>query len=103
MRLNELVFRTPASSAINWFDWDNKTRELVVQFKNGSEYQYFNVHPRYIKGLISAISRGRYFYYNIRKNPWIQYRRVYESLTESQMDEVDQFVSSLANADYARH
>ena len=39
---------------------------MTVWFKNGSVYGYINVPEYKLTALLSAPSKGHYFYYNIR-------------------------------------
>jgi hypothetical protein len=41
-------------------------RMLEVEFKTGAVYQFENVHPNTIRGLLKAPSKGKYLWRNVR-------------------------------------
>lgn len=54
------------SSTIKGADYDDATKTLTIEFKNGGTYQYKDV-PRTIHSeLLFASSAGKYFHANIR-------------------------------------
>ena len=61
--------RTPvASSQLSSVGYDQDTRKLEIQFKNGSIYEYDDVPPETHKELMSSRSTGEYFNKNIKWN-----------------------------------
>lgn len=56
------------SSLIISTTFDSDALELVVEFKNNSEYKYFNFTLEEYKNFINASSTGKYFLENIRDN-----------------------------------
>lgn len=53
------------SSNIDSVGYENGTLEIA--FNSGSVYQYMNVPEKIYQALMSADSKGRYFYRHIRK------------------------------------
>jgi hypothetical protein len=65
---------TPESSNVSAIKFNDKTRELDVRFKDGSEYQYSGVQPNVGNGMPFAASKGKYVWQVLRdKYP---YKRV---------------------------
>lgn len=59
--------RVPVNSSNLWsVGYDPISQTLEVEFRNGSDYQYFGVPQAVYNGLMAAPSHGRYHYYNIR-------------------------------------
>ena len=56
------------STCVASFQYDKKTRTLVINFVKGGSYTYENVPPTVIKGLQQAGSQGQYFNAHIRNN-----------------------------------
>lgn len=54
------------SSAIRAVGYDGATRTLEVEFRSGSVYDYEDVPPEEVLGLLEADSLGRYFGTRIR-------------------------------------
>jgi hypothetical protein len=54
------------SSSIAGFEYDDVKKELVVQFKNGSKYKYFEVPAKLADDLENAESCGKFFIANIK-------------------------------------
>lgn len=53
--------RTPVSSSnVASVGYDQPTSTLVVEFKNGNVYQYFDVPEQVYEGLLQANSVGAY-------------------------------------------
>lgn len=52
------------SSNIKAIGWEDKT--LIIEFKNGSKYQYENVPSDVWLGLKNASSVGSYYHNNIK-------------------------------------
>lgn len=46
--------------------YDEATRTLEIEFNNGSIYRYYGVPPSVYRGLMSALSHGKYFHQHIR-------------------------------------
>jgi hypothetical protein len=57
---------TPQSSNIGRFAYDEESQELVVEFKNGTSYVYFDVPHRVFSEWCTASSVGQYFSQHIR-------------------------------------
>ena len=51
---------TPQSSNIVRYGYDEASRVLKVEFKNGSFYDYFDVPDQVFNGMKSASSVGQY-------------------------------------------
>ena len=51
---------TPDSSNIARIAYDNASRVLKVEFKNGSVYDYFDVSDHVFDGMRNAPSKGQY-------------------------------------------
>jgi hypothetical protein len=54
------------SSAIQAVGYDEGTRTLEVEFRSGSVYDYEDVPPEEVLGLLRSDSLGRYFANRIR-------------------------------------
>ena len=59
---------SPQSSDIAKFAYVKKMNLLLVKFKSGSTYQFFDVPKGVYNGLLRAPSKGKYFAYNIKNN-----------------------------------
>lgn len=57
---------TPESSNISRFGYDNPSRVLKVEFKNGSIYDYFDVPDHVFNGMRNAASKGQYLAQQIK-------------------------------------
>lgn len=57
---------TPESSNISGFGYEENTRTLRVEFKNGSLYDYFDIPEFIFDGMRSAGSKGQYLAQNIK-------------------------------------
>lgn len=55
------------SSVINKIGYNEKTKELYIEFKNKHIYKYNNVPIEIMKEFISAESKGKYFNKNFKK------------------------------------
>lgn len=55
------------SSVINKILYNEKTKELYIEFKNKHIYKYDNVPNEIMKEFISAESKGKYFNRNFKK------------------------------------
>jgi hypothetical protein len=55
------------SAVIERFTYDEATRTLVIRFRSGADYAYFDVPPQVVRDLRAAGSRGRYFARHIRE------------------------------------
>ncbi len=55
------------SSNIEKIGYDENTALLVIQFKDGSAYEYYEVPQYEYDGLIGAESHGKYAHQNIYK------------------------------------
>ena len=54
------------SSNLEAVGYSRKTERLYIQFKSGAEWVYNGVSFTVYQNLMSAPSKGKYFYYNIR-------------------------------------
>ena len=57
-----------SSTSINRVGYDQKTRTLEVEFRNGRAYQYLGVPPQVYDQLMQADSKGRFINFIIKKN-----------------------------------
>lgn len=57
---------TPESSNIARFDYDDKSRILTVEFKNGGRYNYYDVPVRVFDGMKAAPSKGQFLAQNVK-------------------------------------
>ena len=64
---------------IGW-EYDSETKQgvLRVEFKNGSQYDYFPVPKEKFSEYFSSESKGSWFDLEIKKNPTISYEKVDE-------------------------
>jgi hypothetical protein len=60
------VIETPGSSMLARFSYDGKEQVLVVEFKHGGRYEYYDVPESIFKEMVAARSKGRFFQDNIR-------------------------------------
>lgn len=51
---------TPESSNINRFGYDDRNKVLRVEFKNGGQYDYFDVPMQVFNSMKSAPSKGQF-------------------------------------------
>jgi hypothetical protein len=51
---------SPESSNITRFGYDQANQVVVVEFKNGSAYQYFDVPEQVFEQMKSAPSKGQF-------------------------------------------
>ena len=57
---------TPQSSNIAGFDYDSARHVLIVEFKNGGRYNYFDVPQTVFQGMKAADSKGQYLAQNVK-------------------------------------
>ena len=57
-----------SSTSINRVGYDQKTRTLEVEFRNGRAYQYLGLPPQVYHELMQADSKGRFINFIIKKN-----------------------------------
>ena len=64
----KLVYTREAVSSSNLraVAYNKKTNIMTVWFKSGTVYKYWDVPEYKLRALLSASSKGHYFYYNIR-------------------------------------
>jgi hypothetical protein len=55
-----------SSSAIARIAYDEESRTLRVEFRNGRVYEYFDLPRNVYEELLTAPSAGRYVTYNIK-------------------------------------
>ena len=65
---------TPDSSNINGFDYITETHVLIIEFKNGGRYNYYDVPEIIYERMKVAPSKGQFLAQNI-KNTY-RYARV---------------------------
>lgn len=65
---------TPESSNIAGFGYDKEKQVLVVEFKNGGRYNYFDVQETVFKQMDAAPSKGQFLAENVKGN--FRYARV---------------------------
>jgi hypothetical protein len=58
---------TPDSSSIARFCYEERKHVLVVEFKHGAAYNYYDVPQRVFEQMIAAPSKGRFFLKNVRE------------------------------------
>lgn len=51
---------TPESSNINRFRYDSKSQILIVEFKHGGTYNYYDVPPAIFEQMKTAVSKGQF-------------------------------------------
>ena len=54
------------SSAINWVEYDKSTKLLLITFKSGKTYTYYNVPEMVYVAFLESSSKGTYFNENIK-------------------------------------
>ena len=57
---------TPNSSNVAGFDYDKDTQVLIVEFKNGARYNYYDVPEALFEGMKGASSYGQFLAQNIK-------------------------------------
>jgi hypothetical protein len=57
---------TPQSSNVARFGYDEETRVLKVEFKNGAVYDYYDLPEQVFNGMKSAPSVGQYLAQQIK-------------------------------------
>lgn len=57
---------TPESSNITKFGYDQSNQIMLVEFKNGSLYKYFDVPETIYEQMKTAPSKGRFLSQNIK-------------------------------------
>ena len=68
------------SSNLKSVGYDITTKILEVEFLDGSIYQYSRVPLNIYEGLINAVSKGKYFWKNIRDNCLYGCQQVFPSM-----------------------
>lgn len=58
---------TPGSSSIARFCYDERDRRLVVEFKHGGVYNYYDVPREIFEQMVAAPSKGQFFLENVRE------------------------------------
>lgn len=58
---------TPKSSSIARFCYDGVNQVLVIEFKNGRIYNYYDVPGTVFTEMLAASSKGQFFLENIRE------------------------------------
>jgi len=57
---------TPESSNISRFKYDETNSVLAIEFKDGSQYQYFDVSSTVFEQMQSAASKGQFLAQSIK-------------------------------------
>jgi hypothetical protein len=57
---------TPESSNVAGFDYVKETQVLVVEFKNGGRYNYYDVPETIFEGLKAASSKGQFLAQSVK-------------------------------------
>ena len=57
---------TPESSNIVGFDYVQERQVLIVEFKNGGRYNYFDVPATIVEGMKAASSKGQFLAKNVK-------------------------------------
>ena len=58
---------TPESSSLARFCYDGRNQVLVVEFKHGGVYNYYDVPESVFRKMIAAASKGQFFLEHIRE------------------------------------
>ena len=66
MRDKPIPLMPVESSNIEAVGYDQEEQELIIEFKSGRTYIYFDVPFDVYTGLMDAESKGKYFHKNIR-------------------------------------
>lgn len=74
--MNEVTMHTVNSSQIKTIGYDETTRTLYIEFRNGVVYQYFDFpKEKFGQMLIPTMSVGSYFQKEIKENAAQLYSR----------------------------
>lgn len=57
---------TPESSNIAGFDYVKERQILIVEFKDGARYNYFDVPEQIFEGMQNAASKGQYLAQHVK-------------------------------------
>lgn len=57
---------TPESSNIAWFDYDEASNILIVDFIKGGTYNYYDVPQAIFEQMKAAPSKGQFLAYNVK-------------------------------------
>ena len=57
---------TPESSNVSGFDYIEDRQVLVVEFRDGGRYNYYDVPTRIFEGLKGASSKGEFLAKNVK-------------------------------------
>ena len=57
---------TPESSTMSGFGYDKQSQVLIVEFKNGGRYNYFDVPKDLFDQMVAAGSRGQFLTQNVK-------------------------------------
>jgi hypothetical protein len=57
---------TPQSSNIAGFDYDSDRHVLIVEFKTGGRYNYYDVPENVFQGMKAAPSKGQFLAQNVK-------------------------------------
>ncbi len=67
---------TVVSSNISRLGYNEETSEMLVEFKNGTQYKYWPVHFNDYQDLVNAPSVGRAFAADFKNNSSYEYERI---------------------------
>jgi hypothetical protein len=70
MRKDKMIewIETPESSNVLKFGYDEEFNKLMVEFKNGNMYEYFDVPVLIYESMKSASSKGKFLAQEIKGN-----------------------------------
>lgn len=57
---------TPESSNLSRFRYEESTQLLIIDFKNGTTYTYYDIPPSVFDQMKSATSKGQFLAQNIK-------------------------------------
>jgi hypothetical protein len=60
------IIESPESSNIARFGYEEESLTLLVEFKNGSQYQYYDVPQSVFEGMSAAASKGTFLAQNVK-------------------------------------
>ena len=72
IELQEAIMYHVYSSNLSDIGWENN--ELDIEFLSGSLYRYYNVPKRIYTNMLSATSKGKYFWRHVRGK--FEYERI---------------------------
>lgn len=82
------------SSQLISYGYDAEKKILVVEFKPGSVYHYFEVPPEIYAGLDTAESKGSFLIHKVKKGGF-RYEKIVETLEERGANVTTELVEKL--------